>query len=416
MKIFHILAHTSVIYASENSQKSSAHINPTLNSIPIFNRLEPLSYANIVRYGKEFKHNQVNSNTLSNPTITKYDELDKGLNTLFFSLFTNTVSFFIYNISILKTIFVSIHSKQISGQLNIKEFESLLFEFARITKIDFMRTFFKIEENVNELERENFIRYCEVYLQVKGIHCENLEYSEIKKKVLSTDSYFYFDSTEFDLKFNSTRSNFSKLISDHFNLNSHELMIFLTFINFIHDLISNFYLFYRCILNSDIYLALKNDKALFNWAINKVVNLSLAPISEPFFNESANLLPFDYNNVQLIIGFILTLSKTLEAKNVGRFFPNDVFGIVQTILLDMIQNSDQASNVESIKKLVRMFLKFLNEATEKRKEFKKFEEQAENANSYLSLRPIVNEFFKSVIQTFENKFYSNTFQVKSYMK
>lgn len=417
MKILHILALITVVYTSKGFENTmNATINQNSNNLS----MTPLYMNDATTL--EYKVNQITNSIMalnieSNPAISEDDEIDSILSSLFFSHFKRTISFFLYNISTLRPVFIAIHNIKKTEQNGFLLTASLLFKHAVAFKVKMLRALFEIENTADIFQRENIIQLFKVYLHVRNVQCENLTFKELKEKVMKTDSHFYFSSIEFDSSYNQIIRDIATFICNRFNFDQNLVLVLLSFVNLIHDLISKFGSTYRFSLNKDIYPILQNYRDLFCWAIEKVTNISNSGFLESLSRETYIPYPFHYSDVQLISGFVTGLFRVLQANKACKFFTSDVFSFSFHFLSKSIQDpssrNDQVWSFQGAEKLAIIFMKFSNEIIQKRNELKKIEELNGDFFIFEKLNPIVNEFLKLIIKTVGNEFIVNAWPIRA---
>ena len=399
MKIYYFLIFSIAIYASESIQSTFDFNTPIVDSIENDVALAQPDTENIVPYEQKINYIPV---TIINYNVIYEAKIDEILNTLFFSLFKNTISFFLYNISVLKPIFITIHNMNMSGNLDVLKFKTLLFKYAGIFKVHTLRELFKTKNNADALQMEHLIQSCKAYLHIRGTFFENLEYKELKKRVFYFDPRFYFTPIGFATKFQDTQSKLFKMIHDHLQLDTLSLEIFLDFISLIHDLTSNFRSVYHHLLSKRLYPALKDYKTLFDWIFDATLQISQASFIKLFYNEDNIPCPFYLNDIQLISGFVITLFKVVQASQFRKYFLHDIFGFEKNFFSNLTHslslNSFQVLNSYLVEKFISTFMNFLNEIIYKRNELKDLEKQTGYLYTYQMLNPIVNEFFRGMIK------------------
>ena len=420
MKIYNLLTLSIAIYASKKIKSTFDFNTPVVNSIKDGVILAQPNAENIAPHQQEINYTQAVTNNLniaSSSTITAEDEeIDRILDIAFFSVFKRAVSFFLYNITILKPIFISIYEKQKAGQLNIEKLNELLFKHSTVFKINLMRELFKTEESAYAFQIKSLKQCYRGYLNIRNLPYENLTYDELKKNILNSNPRFSLEPSKFTSHFNDIKANLFNFINEHLNLDAHKIKIFLGFSDFIHDLVLNFDSTYRLSFHQKLSPDSEDYKALFSWAINAIIQLSNSLISEHFVNPINNPFPLLYNDIQFISGFVIILFKIVQTHQANRFFPYSLFFYVQRFLSILVKNSSlncpQTSNYNVTEKLTGIFIHFLNEVTKKKNELKKFEEQTGNYLVFQILDSNVIEFFKTLIKEFGYNFSPNSWTMK----
>lgn len=405
MKIYNLQAFIKFIYASEALGNAESMHNIDISSYKI---LAPPGIECMATSNQQINH--ISDNTVSNPTVAQDSQIDKPLDTLFFTILKNTVSFFLYNISTLRPVFTWILNKQACDQQKIEELKYLLWKHTVSFRIKVMRDLFETDCNVQDIELENLVRCCKGYLRIKNISFENLTYIELKHKVINTSKYFNLSTEEFDMKFHEIRSALLKKLQNHYRFKEESIEPLLNFSYLIYDLISNFTSVYRGCLNLKIYPFLKENKTAFYWVFDTITKLSNTCISKSFFEETADSVFLYFTNTQLASGFIFILYKIVQAEKDSRFFPYDVFSSMQAFLTRLYlyqrpsRKSRNALYNNLTENLKNIFLNFFNKIIIKRNDLKKLEKQNEDAFTYQFLNPAVNDFFSETIEEFKNVF------------
>ena len=331
MKILHLLAVSTIVNASQTIEENKDDtLNMNLNSLQ--DELRSLSNTDsILLHSQESNHKEIetiSSNAIGNPITTEDKEIDEILDTLFFNFLKQAVSFYLYNISTLRPIFIDIHNKRTEGKIDIKAIEKILYRHASIFKIIVLTKLFDAEKNANTTQLEDLTRFCKGYLSIRGIPCENLSYTELKNEILISDSRFFITEAKLNFKYKKLKLELREITGDHFGFDEHSMSILLGFSNLIDDLSLIFVKAHRLSLNVKLLPALKTNSMLFDWIIDTMANISNAPIFKSFLNETFHSLTFDYPNLQIISGFILTLFKIVQASQRNRFFSYNPFPLV----------------------------------------------------------------------------------------
>lgn len=414
MKIYNILALCIAIYASgvaEYIQNASNNGIQTLDSVTndgVFDLLGIQDMSPLKQEVNNILNNPNNSCAESNPMIAVDEKMDEILNSCFFLVLRDTTSYFLYNISVLKPIFISIHNKQKAGKLNSKSLKKALWKFTVAFRIKVMRELFDTAENANFFQMEHLMRCSRGYLQSKGIHCNNLSYSELREKIRNTDQRFKYSSEDFNLRFEKIEFELLNILSKHLKLSNKGKLTLFNICHSIHDAILLFYSILRHSLNLELYPVLKDYKTLFEWAIDMLIELSNNRISEPF--PDAFVIPFSFNfsEIHHIFGFIFSLFKIAQANKTNSLIQLDIFSFVNSFLADLatysMVNNDNTLLNNPTEKFTDIFTEFLNEVNDKRNKLKNLEEQTKNIYTYQMLNPIIIEFFKRVIKAFSGEF------------
>ena len=370
---------------------------------------------NMIIPAQEFNHipeNFANLGVIINPIIVEYNEVDMILNSCFFEFLKNSVSFFLYNISILKPVFAAIYNKQVTTPFIVKRLEISLLKFISLFKANALRMLLKTEENANPFQLECLAQHCKTYLLLRNIPYENLSLAELKKSVIMVDPRLELSHEEFDSRYNYAHSEFFQFTHDYFYFDEHTVMVLLNFTSTIHDLISSFNSTYRYSLNAKLYPMVKKHTELLGWIFKTIARISVAPISESFFNEIFSPFALYYSDVELISGFIITLAKIVQAYQAEGFFPYDIFLYTYHFLSGTLQMSTTNNGLilanSPMENIISMFLTFLNEIKIKRNNIKLFENHTGNDFSFMLLNPIVNEFFKALITTVGSTYSPNS--------
>ena len=401
MKILHLLAFGITIYASNKNISNQT----TTNNIEI-----PKHDIKIMGSPKQATNHIFNNiesfNNLNISTTTNEEEINTVLNTAFFTFFKRAVSFFLYNITILKPVFTSIYDKQNTAKTNVKELKELLFKCITVFKVHAIRQLFENDSNTEKSSQEYLMQCCRGYLHPMDIPCENLSLKKLKKKVYDTDQRFFLTPALFSLEFNKINRRTLNSLEFFSTLHHKDAAIVLYLCSIIHDLVSNFHLTIQHPLNFNFYPPLENCTTLFEWAIDILAQLSCASISKNFSNEFSSGFHFYSPDLQLISGFIISLFKIVQANQTNRVFGYDLFSFIQNSLSNSIENSaitDQ--NIlknNTVKVLTNIFSQFLNEVVKKRNELKEIENQNNNFFVFEQMNPIVDEFFRALIREFGN--------------
>lgn len=412
MKILHLLAVGTIVNASQTIEENKHDtLNMNLNSLQ--DELRSLGNTDYILHSQESNHKEIetiSSSAIGNPITTEDKEIDEILDTLFFNFLKQAVSFYLYNISTLRPIFIDIHNKRAEEQADVRKLKTLLFKCITAFKVATLRELIEAEENADAFQLEHIIRCFEGHLNIQGIPCENLSYAELKKEVLSTDLRFFFSSAEFNSQFDRLKSEFYQYVSDYFKFDEQTANMVLTFSTLIRDTISNFNSIFRHSLNVNQYPFLKHYKWAFEWAIETAIQLLNAPISESFSNEINDSSTFNRFEVQHVSGFILALFKIAQFRKYKRFFKHDIFLQAQQYLSKLFRNSSMNNNIAE--ELISIFQNFSNEVASKRIELKKLEEQTDDIFVYPMLEPIVNEFLRAVITKIGNGFSPETVRMR----
>lgn len=415
MKIFHLLTLNAATYVSKEFKNTLNIHNPNILNIyltPEYSELASFYAMNMESLSQGTIHtsnNITNSKAFCNPAIIEDNEIYRVLSSPVFSMIRGTVSFFLYNISILRPIFISIHGKQVSKKLGIEELKGVLWKYTVMSKTDWIGKLLEIDPETEEDQcLENITNILRSYLALRRIYCTDLSYSELREKVLKTIPRYASSPEQFAVDFDSFKDCTSRVLHHFVKLDKEEKNVLFHFCNLAHGLTSYFTLGPRQSLNVKLYSALENYKTLFNWIIDASIKLSNSSISLPFYDESISPFSMLYPEIQSISGFVISLFKVIKAHQDNEYLPYDFFAFTQDSLNDLAKRTMNKGayslNNSSVERLMIIFTNFVNAIIKKINEAEKIEKQESNVFAYQVLEPIVNEFFKTLIKEFGHLF------------
>ena len=405
-----LLAYNIVVYTSKASENTN--INNSFSVSKFTGTFAPPGLENITPYQRNINRAAISKNIGNDQIII---ETECILSSPFFTLFKQTISFFLYNLSTLKSVFRSIYKLQANSKLDIEKLKITMLEHSLIYQIQTMKKAFETYSTCDGSQASNLILLCKRYLYIRNIRCNELTYEMLKNKVLQSDLRFQWDSKIFSYEVDRIKFATTNFLHNILNLDNEGKLIFAKFCSLIHELILNFNSRLCFSVNIEMFPILKDHKSLFIWVFDSVSNLIGAPIFDPFFSKSTESFPAYLLNAQHITGFIISLFKIVQFNQANEICKDEIFSFVQNILVDLARHSitsnGQILKDSSIEILKKTFREFLDTFPKKSEELKNIEKKTGNTDTFILMDPFVENFFKVLIERLGNAFLPYDFSI-----